>query len=422
MTTKKFTIDASFKRRCLHWATAFDHYAFFNYAEIEYSFGNFPSLFAVGAVQKLESKWEDGFFKLREMVDRNENWLVGFMGYDLKNDLENLTSENPDNLCFPDLFFFIPRHIFQFDNEGLLLTTDLDPDQIIHQIESTSIPSENIITDPLDIKQRTSRSTYLQTVGRIKSHLIKGDIYELNYCTEFYSENAKIDPLQVFLRLNELSPAPFSVFMKMSENYLISASPERFLKKENDRLISQPMKGTSRRSADPVEDESLKNKLSSSEKERSENMMIVDLVRNDLARSSQPGTVKVDELFGVYSFRHVHQMISTISAELKKDIHFLEAIKNAFPMGSMTGAPKIRAMELIEQFENRKRGLFSGAAGYITPQRDFDFNVVIRSILYSETENYLSFQTGSAITYDSDPEQEYEECLLKAEAMKKALR
>lgn len=151
-------------------------------------------------------------------------------------------------------------------------------------------------------------------------------------------------------------------------------------------------------------------------------MMIVDLVRNDLARSSQPGTVKVDELFGVYSFRHVHQMISTISAELKKDIHFLEAIKNAFPMGSMTGAPKIRAMELIEQFENRKRGLFSGAAGYITPQRDFDFNVVIRSILYSETENYLSFQTGSAITYDSDPEQEYEECLLKAEAMKKALR
>lgn len=422
MTTKKFIIDASFKRRCLHWASAFDHYAFFNYRETDYPLGCFPSLFAVGASQKLESGWKDGFLKLKEIADQKEDWLIGYLGYDLKNDLEKLTSENPDTLHFPDLFFFTPRHIFKFDGEALLLTTESNPDQIIQQINSTSIPSEFTSRVSLDIKQRVSKPHYLKTVDKIKSHLIEGDIYELNYCTEFYSENAKVDPLQVFLRLSELSPAPFSVFMKMDKNYLISASPERFLKRENDRLISQPMKGTSRRSGDPAEDESLKKKLAASEKERAENMMIVDLVRNDLARSSQPGSVKVDELFGVYSFKHVHQMISTISSELKKDIYFLEAIKNAFPMGSMTGAPKIRAMELIEQFENRKRGLFSGAAGYITPQRDFDFNVVIRSILYSESDNYLSFQTGSAITYDSDAEQEYEECLLKAEAMIKALQ
>jgi para-aminobenzoate synthetase component 1 len=158
-----------------------------------------------------------------------------------------------------------------------------------------------------------------------------------------------------------------------------------------------------------------------SEKEKAENLMIVDLVRNDLARSSKTGSVKVEELFGIYSFSQVHQMISTVSSQIKETTSAVEAIKNAFPMGSMTGAPKVMAMELIEKYENTKRGLYSGAIGYFAPNSDFDFNVVIRSIQYNESKQYLNFEVGSAITYDSDANLEYEECLLKAQAMMKAL-
>jgi para-aminobenzoate synthetase component 1 len=148
-----------------------------------------------------------------------------------------------------------------------------------------------------------------------------------------------------------------------------------------------------------------------------ENLMIVDLVRNDLAKSSKPGSVKVEELFGIYSFKQLHQMISTVSSIKRENVDPVEVIKNAFPMGSMTGAPKIRAMELIEKYETTKRGVYSGASGYFTPEMDFDFNVLIRSIFYNDTANKLSFQVGSAITYDADPEYEYKECLLKAKAI-----
>jgi para-aminobenzoate synthetase component I len=193
------------------------------------------------------------------------------------------------------------------------------------------------------------------------------------------------------------------------------------LKKEGNRLISQPIKGTIRRGENEAEDQLLRQQLRNDEKELAENMMIVDLVRNDLARSARTGSVKVEEMFGIYAFRQVHQMISTVTAQLKEAIPFTEAIRQAFPMGSMTGAPKIRAMELIDQYEQSRRGLFSGAVGYITPEGDFDFNVVIRSILYNAANHYLSFHVGSAITYDSVPEKEYEECLLKAQAIFRAL-
>src|SRR5690606_8474955 len=191
--------------------------------------------------------------------------------------------------------------------------------------------------------------------------------------------------------------------------------------KEGHKIISQPIKGTMRRGSNESEDNVLKDQLYHSEKERAENMMIVDLVRNDLARSAIPGSVKVDELFGIYTYPKVHQMVSTVSANAGSDVAFSEIIRNAFPMGSMTGAPKVSAMKLIEQFESSRRGLFSGAAGYITPNGDFDFNVVIRSILYEQKTKKISFQVGSAITYDAVPDQEYQECQLKAEAMRQVL-
>ena len=219
------------------------------------------------------------------------------------------------------------------------------------------------------------------------------------------------------MRLNEISPTPFSCYYKQQDKYLISASPERFLKKVKDKIISQPIKGTIKRGLDKNEDSLLRDKLYNDPKERAENVMIVDLVRNDLSRTAKKGSVKVDELFGIYEFSQVFQMISTITSKVEDDTNIIDIIKNAFPMGSMTGAPKVRAMELIEEFEKSKRGLYSGSVGFITPNNDFDFNVIIRSILYNQSRNYVSFTVGGAITSLADPEKEHEECMLKAEAM-----
>jgi para-aminobenzoate synthetase component 1 len=247
---------------------------------------------------------------------------------------------------------------------------------------------------------------------------------------EFFAENAFVDPLSIYQKLSSTSPNPFSALYKLDDKWLICASPERFLKREGNKILSQPIKGTSSRFLQNInKDEKSRHDLFVSEKDRSENVMVVDLVRNDLARICKEGTVKVDELFGIYSFPQVHQMISTVSGELKEEISFTEIIKATFPMGSMTGAPKRRVLELIDKYERSGRGIFSGAVGYITPEGDlpgrqagFDFNVVIRSIMYNGFEKYLSFMAGSGITFYSDAEKEYEECLLKAAAMRGAIK
>ena len=273
----------------------------------------------------------------------------------------------------------------------------------------------------LNIQARISKKEYLSTVSKIKEHINRGDIYVTNFCQEFFAENAEIDPLAVFLKLNEVSPNPFSAFFKWKDNYILCASPERFLAKRGAKLISQPIKGTAKRGENTAEDEHIKQQLRNHAKELQENVMIVDLVRNDLTRSAKKGTVKTEELFGVYSFKQVHQMISTIVCELKDGISPVQAIKNTFPMGSMTGAPKISAMQLMEQYEQSRRGVYSGAIGYFSPDNDFDFNVVIRTLLYNQKSKYLSFHAGSAITYHADAENEYEECLLKVRAILEVL-
>jgi len=261
----------------------------------------------------------------------------------------------------------------------------------------------------------------LGAAAKIKEHISRGDIYVTNFCQEFFAENAHIDPLGIFFQLNSISPNPFGGFFKLKNNYILSASPERFLAKRDRKLISQPIKGTAKRGQTPQEDEGIKQQLRNHAKELQENVMIVDLVRNDLTRSAKQGTVKTEELFGIYSFKHLHQMISTVVCELQDGLSAIEAIKRSFPMGSMTGAPKISAMRLMERYERSKRGVYSGAMGYFSPDDDFDFNVVIRTLLYNADERYLSFHTGSAITYHADAEQEYEECLLKAKAILEVL-
>lgn len=345
------------------------------------------------------------FEKLKTYLSNKS--YAGFFSYDLKNDVELLRSSNIEFISFPELFFFEEDHIFEDNNEKIISHSALDIDWIENDAEIIS-PKK------IQIQQRVSKQEYIVTVNKIKKHIIEGDVYELNYCIPFEISDIEIDPVELYFKLNEKSPNPFSGILKIDNLYILSASPERFLCKRDTKLISQPIKGTIKRTGNLEQDKEL---LLNSEKERAENVMIVDLVRNDLTKSAKTGSIKVEELFGIYTYPQLHQMISTVSAELRDDIHFIDAIKNAYPMGSMTGAPKVRAMEIIEQYEVFKRGPYSGAMGLIEANGNFDFNVLIRSIFIDVTAKKLCFNVGSAITIDSDPEQEYEECLLKAKAI-----
>jgi para-aminobenzoate synthetase component 1 len=274
---------------------------------------------------------------------------------------------------------------------------------------------------PINFTPRFTREEYLSTVDALRRHILRGDCYEINFCQEFFAQPVSIDPYATWQALSQASPNPFSAFYRLDHRYLLCASPERFLKKTGDTLFSQPIKGTAPRRQDGLADRRRQQELYHSAKDRAENVMVVDLVRNDLSRICRPGSVRVSELFGIYAFPQVYQMISTITGTLLPGLDWTDALRHCFPMGSMTGAPKHRVTQLIARYERSRRGLFSGAVGYITPEGDFDWNVVIRSLLYNQQSGYLSYQVGSGITWYSDPEAEYEECLVKAEGIRKAL-
>jgi len=407
-----------FKEKALQWAASFEVCCCLDSNKYSDPYTQYDCLIAIGSEQTLAENAGNAFDKLHSFYEEHKDWMFGLLSYELKNEVEDLSSRHTDQLNFPDLFFFIPTYIIALQGEQIkVIKGNPSIIETIDQIELGNLA----IKPNLKIESKFDKETYINTVEKLKAHIKRGDIYEINFCQEFFANHVEINPLTVYNELNALSPTPFAGFFKINHQYILSATPERFLCKRNNRLISQPIKGTAKRSKNPVEDEQIKIALKSSIKEQAENVMIVDLVRNDLTKSAVAGSVKVDELFGIYTFPQVHQMISTISCELKPSIHFIDAIKNTFPMGSMTGAPKIKAMELIDIYEKSKRGAFSGSFGCISPTGDFDFNVIIRSILYNEKEHYLSFQVGGAITYAADSEDEYEECLLKASAILKVL-
>ena len=414
-----------FQQQCLLWAQQYELVCFLDSNEDQSNpYGQCAALLAVGQEKELVC-WETqgAFEKLKNFYQLTQDWLFGFLSYDLKNDVEALNSRHKAKIALPELHFFKPEIVFEFldKNEVLLHSETIAPEELFNIIVEMELPKEQVIPpQAIQLQPKIAKEKYLDTVRKIREHIIEGDIYEMNFCQEFYA-NATVYPLHLFEQLNQLSKSPFAAFYKRKDQYLLCASPERFLRKIGDKVISEPIKGTIKRGNSIAEDQALKQVLYESEKDRAENVMIVDLVRNDLARSCLPGTVKVEELFGIYTFEQVHHMISRITGQLKPSVHFIDLIKNAFPMGSMTGAPKVMSMELIEKYERTKRGLYSGAVGYIRPNGDFDFNVVIRSILYNAKDSYLSFQVGGAIVYDSVPEQEYEECLLKAKGLLKAL-
>lgn len=401
-----------FRQRALRWAAEFAHCVYFEPNGLPYPQGAFARLLAVAPAA---TSAPTSLTELQTWLDKvADTPCVGFLTYDLKNEIEVLHSANFSGFAWPQLHFFHPQTWLQWNADAVELHGETTG--ILDAILAIQLPVSPPPTVP-PLRPRLAKADYLRAVEAVRTDILSGEVYELNLCQEFYAEGVSLDPVDIFQRLNEVSPAPFAGFLRWQEHFLLCASPERFLAHRPPLLISQPIKGTSRRSITPSEDEQQRQFLLHDEKERAENLMIVDLVRNDLARIARTGSVSVPELFGIYPFRHVWQMISTVQAELRPGLGLVDVLRATFPMGSMTGAPKIRAMQLIEHYEATQRGLYSGSLGVVWPDGRFDFNVVIRSLQYRRDTDYLSFQVGSAITYDSDPEREYEECLLKAKGM-----
>lgn len=419
------------KQQLLAWAQTYEDVVWLDSNSYEgQRYPKYEAILAVDAFTSIQTSYEGAFDRLEEYQKMTQDWIFGYLGYDLKNDTERLTSKNEDSLGFADLHFFQPKKIFLLTENTIellylgMVDDEMDEDwkaiQKIGPPVSNTIGTEDTAENSLSIKLKIHKEAYKDKVRAMLDHIHRGDIYEANLCQEFYAHGS-IDPLQTYTHLNAISSPPFATFLKMDTQYLLSATPERYLKKVGEKVISQPIKGTAARGKNGVEDSAFAKALSIDPKERSENIMIVDLVRNDLSRTAKRGSVNVEELCEVYVFKQVHQMISTIVSEIGVGISPVDVIRSTFPMGSMTGAPKVSAMKIIEDLEESKRGLYSGAVGYFTPEGDFDFNVIIRSILYNEEKGYISYSVGGAITAQSDPDKEYAECLLKARAMRDVL-
>ena len=414
----------SFTLKTLEWARKFPHFVLLNSNKDKV----FETAFSMNhSTDLLVAASDDASFREFDIFAENlpNDWLFGHVAYDLKEETCGIPSEKPEKHGYAKTSFFVPQWVISIkgSNGTLFYANTIASSNSEKELQSLlNLSFSNSVKAGISkIECRSNKDQYIDAVSRIKQHIARGDVYEMNYCIEHFSENALIDPYITHCLLNSYSPAPFSAFYKNKQSYLMSSSPERYIWKCGDKIISQPIKGTAPRGKTPDEDIAIKNELLSNTKERAENIMITDLVRNDLARTSAINSVEVTELCGLYTFKHVHQLISTISATIDENCSLADVLRSTFPMGSMTGAPKISAVRLSEKYENFRRGLYSGAVGYIDPNNDFDFNVVIRSILYNEKTGYLSLPTGSAITAESNPEAEYNECLLKAAPLIKVL-
>jgi para-aminobenzoate synthetase component 1 len=403
----------------LNWSQQFSILLFLDNNDYPSAYAGYECLLAVDAVDTIAGDEGDQLATLQQHHNDNKDWLFGHITYDYKNVLEpGLTSSHERKVRFPLLHFFRPRTVCHINRAQTEFTIETfgEPERVYTAICSTSADVP-VTTAQVALTRVIDRDTYLDIIGGLRRHIADGDCYEINMCNEGSCEDVAIAPLAVFAALNERSPAPFAAYYRLDDKYMMCASPERYLKKDDNTIMSQPIKGTAPRGTDIAADEAAKRALYNDIKERAENVMIVDLVRNDLSRCCETATVRVDELFGIYTFPQVHQMISTVSGTLKSALPFTDTIRYSFPMGSMTGAPKYKVMQLIDQYERSARELFSGTVGYITPAGDFDLNVVIRSLFYNSATQYLSYQTGGAITYDSVAAKEWDEMQLKARAI-----
>lgn len=379
-----------------------------------------------GKEEQLEVREQIDFNQLQQFIEINKNkFIYGYIAYDVKNSIEQLTSDNNDRLEFPLLYFQVPDTVVKLTGPDMTFIQGNDTPEarkFVASFRSRLNTSHEKINTINPFLSRISKDEYIEAVNQLKRHIQRGDIYEINFCQEYFSAQTEIqNPLAVYSIINQVTQAPFSVYLQHDHFHIFCGSPERFIQKKGTKILSQPIKGTAARGKTEEEDIRLKTELANNPKEISENVMIVDLVRNDLSKIAKRGSVKVDELFGIYTYNTVHQMVSTISCEIPGEVSFPDILKATFPMGSMTGAPKVNAMKLSERYESFKRGIYSGSIGYILPNGDFDFNVVIRSLLYNSEKNYLSCGVGGAITINSDPEREYEECETKVRKLLNAL-
>lgn len=399
------------KEQILYWVNQFDICSFLDNHQYQQRIPGIECLAAAGADSFIYKSLEE----VDAHISEKKGWLFGHLNYEWK-----ATTNDPTG--FRPFFFYTPETVLKLkDHQLTIVSFAKNPANIFQEIIAIK-DSPAYAAQKITVEQRIDKNTYLDDIKKIQSHIQRGDCYELNYCMEFFATNIVCDGINLYRSLSNISPVPFACFYKQGDAQLICASPERFLKKKEKQLLSQPIKGTIKRNlSDPENDQILKQTLQESNKDKSENVMVVDMVRNDFSRVCKEGTVQVEELFSVYSFPQVHQMISGIKGILKDHIKFSDVIEATYPMGSMTGAPKQRVMQLIETYEHTPRGLFSGAVGYIDPNGDFDFNVVIRSLFYNKHTQHLRYLVGSGITIYSDAETEYEECLLKAKALTKVL-
>ncbi|BAO56762.1 anthranilate synthase component I family protein [Nonlabens marinus] len=412
-----------FKKKLISFYEQETYFVFLDSNDFDQS--EYTCLCGVGAIDVLTCVAGNAFHQLERFQYEHQDWMFGYLGYDLKNELEPLSSHNRDILCFPDLQFFVPEIVMEINEKSITIHSYEEErsalKSVLEEINNQMLSKEEEVAKNGHLEAIDSKEAYLEKAQKFLNHIHRGDIYEANLCTEFHALEVELDSVKAFAHLNKSSAPPFAAYARFAECHIISASPERYLKKMGKQLLSQPIKGTAPRAEDSLKDEEAKQELLANQKERSENVMIVDLVRNDLSKVAQKGSVKVSELFGLYTFPQVHHMISSITATLDQKNKGIDAVKATFPMGSMTGAPKISAMKIIEQTESFKRGVYSGAVGYFTPSGDFDFNVVIRTILYNDTRKVVSLSVGSAITAAAIPEAEYQECFVKAAALMKVL-
>lgn len=424
-----FLIDnpTLFKVQILHWSNQFEVCTFLDNHAYESPYGVIDCIAAVNPVSFITLDGVNALAVDAFIQKHSGEWIFAHFNYEYHGITKPNTKVNLTG--FPLAYLYTPAVVVELAGNHVTIQSDSENPQILFdEINSFKVPSlseqstEQSAAPTTSIIPFISKVAYVEAIDKILALIRRGDFYEINYCQAFEVPHLSAHPVSLYVNLTEVSPTPFACFYKNSNDYLLCASPERYLQKKGNQLISQPIKGTIKRNLENDADDKLQvEALQNSSKDKSENVMVVDLVRNDLSRICEQGTVKVSELFGIYSFPQVHQMISTITGTLSSNTLFSAILEATFPMGSMTGAPKKSVMETIDALEPTRRGLYSGTVGYFNPAGDFDFNVVIRSIFYNSDTKKASYGVGGGITIYSDPEKEYEECLLKAAAIKKVL-
>lgn len=355
---------------------------------------------------------------LHRWITQENDWIFGWIGYDARLSLERFDGEKQESAGTPVVMLIRPAHVAYVKDKQPVIKKGSWNDQWNHWLEAKTQHAD-VQHDYIGVQWNAgvSAQEYMHHAADLMRQIHLGNIYEANYCIDFTAHHCLDNPEAAWKKLYQITRAPFSGYAQVANWHLLCASPERYINRNENTVISQPIKGTARRSSDAVEDGRLRNDLAYGVKERSENVMIVDLVRNDLSRIAERGSVRVEELFGVHTFNTVHHLISTVSCRVAAMTSFVDILRATFPMGSMTGAPKLSAMQWIGSHERLSRGTYSGTLGFIEPGGNFDFNVVIRSVLYNSDKHELTCNVGGAITALSDLSAEYDECLLKASAV-----